>query len=148
MSVWTNIKFESQVVQVRCLEEPLNKFLDAMEWSHRVCGETTCSTIEIVREAVFASIYAWCRCAQRAQSIGGWSFKTDNFKHQRLSNLQILPQPCVLRLRDHEVLYEYSCGMMTYSSRCPGALWCGRTARIVLQRILVILKSRRESSLF
>lgn len=148
MSVWTNIKCESQFVQVGCLEEPLNKFLDPMEWSHRVCGKTTCSTMEIVREAVFASIYAWCRCAHRAQSIGGWSFKTNNFKHQRLSNLQILPQPFVLRLRDHEVLWEYPCRMITYSSRCPGALWCGRSARIVSQTIVVILKHRRESSLF
>ena len=41
MSVWTDIKCESQFVQIRCLEEPLNKFLDAMEWSHRVCGKTT-----------------------------------------------------------------------------------------------------------
>src|SRR6266849_8306709 len=81
MTVWTDIQFESQVVQVRFLEESLNKFLYAMEWSHSVCGKTTCSAIEIVSKAVFALICSWSRFAHRTKSIRGWSFKANHFKH-------------------------------------------------------------------
>lgn len=90
MTVWTDIQFESQVVQVRCLEESFNKLLYPMEWSHSVCRKTTCRAIEIVSKAVFASIRAWSRFAHHTKSIRGWSFQANDFKHQRLSNLQVL----------------------------------------------------------
>ena len=87
MSVRTDIQFESQFIQIISLEESLIEFLNAMEWAQEVCRKTTFSAVEIVSKAVFASICAWSGCAHSAQSIGGWSFKTNDFEHQRLSYL-------------------------------------------------------------